>query len=74
MKKLFFKSTGADLQKLFQSIEITQKNVLYLTYRLDLLIKRCDTLLVDKGLQRQVDEYMERDDDMPVPPLEEQEV
>ncbi len=59
MKKLFFKSTDADLQKLFQSIETIQKNVLYLTYRMDMLIKKFDTLLADKSLQTQVDEYFE---------------
>ncbi len=59
MKNFIFKSTDADLQKMFQSIETIQKNVLYLTYRMDMLIKRCDTLLTDKGLQKQVDEYFE---------------
>jgi len=59
MKNFIFKSTAADLQKMFQLIETIQKNVLYVTYRIDMLIKRYDKLEIDKGLQRQVDEYFE---------------
>ncbi len=61
MKKLFFKSTDADLQKLFQSIETIQKNVLYVTYRIDMLIKRYDKMQIDRGLQHQVTEYYDND-------------
>ncbi len=61
MKNFIFKSTAADLQKMFQLIETIQKNVLYVTYRIDMLIKRYDKLEIDKGLQRQVDEYFEDD-------------
>jgi len=59
MKNFIFKSTEADLQKMFQSIETIQKNVLYVTYRIDMLIKRIDKITVDKDLQKQVDEYFE---------------
>ena len=59
MKNFIFKSTAADLQKMFQLIETIQKNVLYVTYRIDMLIKRYDKLEIDKGLQTQVDEYFE---------------
>ncbi len=59
MKNFIFKSTTADLQKMFQSIETIQKNVLYITYRIDMLIKRYDKLEIDKGLQTQVDQYFE---------------
>ncbi len=59
MNKFLFKSTTADFQKLTQSIETIQKNVLYITYRIDMLIKRYDKLDMDKGLQKQVDEYFE---------------
>ncbi len=59
MKNFIFKSSAADLQKMFQSIETIQKNVLYVTYRIDMLIKRFDKLLVDKQLEHQVDEYFE---------------
>ncbi len=59
MKNFIFKSTAADLQKMFQLIETIQKNVLYVTYRIDMLIKRYDKLEIDKGLQTQVDQYFE---------------
>ncbi len=61
MKNFIFKSNASDLQKMFQSIETIQKNVLYVTYRIDMLIKRFDKVLVDKQLQKQVDEYFEKD-------------
>ncbi len=65
MKNFIFKSTAADLQKMFQSIETIQKNVLYVTYRMDMLIKRYDALEIDKGLQKQVDEYFDEDETSP---------
>ncbi len=61
MKNFIFKSTDADLQKMFQSIETIQKNVLYLTYRLDAVLKKVNELDHDKRLQTQVDEYFEKD-------------
>ncbi len=61
MKNFIFKSTDADLQKMFQSIETIQKNVLYITYRVDMLIKRFPSLETDKNLQKQVDDYFEDD-------------
>ncbi len=57
MTKFIFKSNASDLQKISQSIETIQKNVLYLTYRTDTLLKELRKLTVDKGLQHQVDEY-----------------
>ncbi len=61
MKNFIFKSTAADLQKMFQSIETIQKNVLYVTYRIDMVLKVVNTLKNDTGLQKQVDEYFEKD-------------
>ncbi len=61
MKNFIFKSNASDLQKMFQTIETIQKNVLYLTYRIDTLLKEVKSLTVDKGLQKQVDEYFEQD-------------
>ncbi len=52
MKNFIFKSTGADLQKMFQSIETIQKNVLYLTYRVDSIIKSLHALSSEQGLQK----------------------
>ncbi len=63
MKNFIFKSTAADLQKMFQLIETIQKNVLYVTYRIDMLIKRYDKLEIDKGLQKQVDEFFDENPD-----------
>ncbi len=57
MTKFIFKSNASDLQKISQSIETIQKNVLYLTYRMDTCLKNLNKLVVDKGLQKQVDEY-----------------
>ncbi len=59
MTKFIFKSNASDLQKISQSIETVQKNVLYLTYRTDALLKKVNELVIDKGLQKQVDEYFE---------------
>jgi len=63
MKNFIFKSTNADLQKMFQSIETIQKNVLYLTYRTDNVLKKLNTLIVGHGLQKQVDDYFKEADE-----------
>ncbi len=59
MKNFIFKSTDADLQKMFQLLETIQKNGLYCTYRIDSLLKNFEKLLTDRNLQKQVDEYFE---------------
>ncbi len=59
MNKFLFKSSDADLQKLFQSLETIQKNILYITYRIDTILKNTNKIIVDKGLQAQVDEFFE---------------
>ncbi len=61
MTKFIFKSNASDFQKISQSIETLQKNVLYITYRVDMILKKINTLDTDKGLQKQVDEYFEKD-------------
>ncbi len=65
MKNFIFKSTDADLQKMFQYLETIQKNGLYCTYRIDSLLKNFEKLLVDKNLQKQVDQYFEGDQETP---------
>ncbi len=66
MKNFIFKSTDADLQKMFQLLETIQRNGLYCTYRIDSLLKNFEKLLTDKGLQKQVDEYFDKDsEDIP---------
>ncbi len=62
MTKFIFKSNASDLQKISQSIDTIQKNVLYLTYRMDTCLKYLKELATDKGLQKQVDEYFEDDE------------
>ncbi len=61
MTKFIFKSNASDLQKISQSIETLQKNVLYITYRVDLTLKKITEMINDKGLQKQVDDYFEDD-------------
>ncbi len=61
MTKFIFKSNASDLQKISQSIETLQKNVLYITYRTDSILKTLNKITVDKDLQHQVDEYFEKD-------------
>ncbi len=68
MKNFIFKSTGADLQKMFQYLETQQKNLLYLTYQVDKILKITRQIETDKGLQRQVDEYFEEDGEPKTPP------
>ncbi len=65
MKNFIFKSNESDLQKMFSILETIQKNVLYLTYRMDTLLKEVKSLTVDKGLQSQVDEFFEDDETSP---------
>ncbi len=66
MNKFLFKSADADLQKLFQLQVTIQKNVLYITHRVDLIIRELNELKTDKGLQKQVDEYFDEDtEDIP---------
>ncbi len=66
MKNFIFKSTAADLQKMFQLLNTIQSNVLYLTWNVDTIRKDLRKALTDKGLQKQVDEYFEEDkEDIP---------
>ncbi len=65
MKNVFFKSTDADLQKVISinssKLDLLQKNVLYLTYRVDAILKILHEESTDKGLQSQVDEFFDKD-------------
>ncbi len=62
MNKFLFKSADADFQKLYQLLVTIQKNVLYSTHRIDLVVKELNKVTVDKALQSQVDEYFEDDE------------
>ncbi len=59
MKNFIFKSTDADLQKMFQYLETIRKNILYITHQVDYIRKIVNGLETDKGLQKQVDEYFD---------------
>ncbi len=67
MKNFIFKSTDADLQKMFQYLETIQKNILYITYRIDAVHKKVNELATDTGLQKQVDEYFDEDNQQDIP-------
>ncbi len=59
MKNFIFKSTEADLQKMFQNLETTQQNVLYLTHQVDFIRKLLVANKHDRDLQLTVDKYFD---------------
>ncbi len=68
MKFDFSKSIDTDFRnKLQLQLDTLIKNVLYITYRIDTLVLDMKKLTVDKGLQKQVDDYFEEE---PEPPEE----
>ncbi len=72
MNKFLFKSTTADLSKILSILETLQKNTLYITYRIDSVLKKVNTLAVDKDLQDQVDQHFEEDETSHQTDLDEQ--
>jgi len=68
MKFDFSKSIETDFRNKLQSeLQLINKNVLYLTYQVDWIRKYLNQQIVDKGLQKQVDEYFEDDMKTDVP-------
>ncbi len=61
MKNFIFKSTDADLQKMFSILENLQKNIVYITYKVDAIIKLVKSTETSVNLQKQVDEYFDED-------------
>jgi len=59
MKNFIFKSNASDLQKMFSILENLQKNMVYTTYKSDAILKLVKSLVADKDLQKQVDEYFD---------------
>ncbi len=59
MKNFIFKSSDADLQKMFQYLETIQKNILYLTHQVDYIRKTVTEAKHDNALQHTVDKYFE---------------
>ncbi len=67
MKNFIFKSNESDLQKMFSILENLQKNIVYVTYRCDSILKLVKAAGVDAGLQQQVDKYFEEDNTKDIP-------
>ncbi len=65
MKNFIFKSNESDLQKMFSILENLQKNIVYITYKVDAIIKVVKSLENSYGLQKQVDEYFNEDETSP---------
>ncbi len=59
MKNFIFKSNESDLQKMFSILENLQKNMVYVTYKVDAILKRVSSLDHNMNLQKQVDDYFE---------------
>ncbi len=62
MKNFIFKSNESDLQKMFSILENLQKNMVYVTYKVDAIIKLVKNLETDNRLQKQVEEYFDEDE------------
>ncbi len=65
MKNFIFKSTDADLQKMFQYLERMSGNILYITHQVDFIRKRILGMEADKGIQAQVSDYFEDTEHIP---------
>ena len=57
MKNFIFKSTGADLQKIFQYLDTESKNILYLTYQTDKVLKIVRDLENMGKMQKKIEEF-----------------
>jgi len=67
MKNFIFKSNASDLQKMFSILENLQKNIVYITYRTDMILKLLKKQDADSGLQKQVDSYFDEDNAKDIP-------
>ncbi len=67
MKNFIFKSNASDLQKMFSILDNLQKNMVYSTYKLDMILKFVKELAVDNKLQKQVDTYFDEDNSKNIP-------
>ncbi len=65
MKNFIFKSNESDLQKMFSILENLQKNLVYVTYKSDAILKLVKSLETTGNLQKQVDEFFEDDEHIP---------
>ncbi len=67
MKNFIFKSNESDLQKMFSILENLQKNIVYITYKVDAIIKVVKSLDTNSNLQKQVDSYFDEDSPQDIP-------
>ncbi len=71
MKNFIFKSSDPDLQKivpiLVTKLELLNKNIIYVTYQVDKILKIEQGIMTDKSLQKQVDDYFDEDDTKDIP-------
>ncbi len=65
MKNFIFKSNESDLQKMFSILDNLQKNIVYITYKVDSILKLIKASNLDQNLQKQVDQYFEDDETSP---------
>ncbi len=63
MKNFIFKSNESDLQKMFSILENLQKNIVYITYKQDAILKLVKTIENTGNLQKQVDEFFDEDNE-----------
>ncbi len=61
MKFDFSKSSDLQNKLSIDKLDLILKNILYCTYKLDSIHKNVNALVIDKSLQKQVDEYFEED-------------
>ncbi len=57
MKNFIFKSTDADLHKMFSILENLQKNLVYVTYKVDAIIKTVRSLETNARCQKEADSF-----------------
>ncbi len=67
MKNFIFKSNESDLQKMFSILENLQKNIVYITYKSDAILKLVKSLTVSNQVQKQVDEFYDEDSPQDIP-------
>ncbi len=72
MTNILFKSRDQDLSKILSILETLQKNILYITYRTDIVLKKVNGLDANRNLQKQVDQYFEDDETSPQTDTDEQ--
>ncbi len=60
MKNFIFKSTEADLKKIFQYLDTGSKNILYLTFQTDKILKIVKDLENMGKMQKKIEEFYDK--------------